>query len=107
MTLNKVSLHYNANCPDCVRQARRIVLLDWLRAINVRTDPSPLGDVPPGEIVVVKERKRRVYTGVYAIRMVCVRIPLLLPYRLLPYLPLVRDRVGKSKPGCNSDACEV
>ena len=107
MTLTKVSLHYNADCPDCVRQARRIVLLDWLRAIDVRTDPSPLGEVPAGEIVVVKERKRRVYTGVYAIRMVCVRIPLLYLYGFLLHLPCVRDRIGEAKPGRNGDACEV
>ncbi len=107
MTFMKVSLHYNANCPDCVRQAKRIVWLDWLRAIDVRTDRSPLGEVPAGEIVVVNERRRRVYTGVYATRMVCVRVPLLFLYGLILYLPYIRDRIGESQPGCNGDACEV
>ena len=103
----KVSLHYNANCPDCARQAKLTARLDWLRAIDVRTDRSPLGEVPAGEIVVVNKRRRRVYTGVYAIRMVSVRIPLLFLYGLLLYLPYIRDRIGESKPGCNGDACEV
>ncbi|MCY3629535.1 MAG: hypothetical protein OXG94_05915, partial [Bacteroidetes bacterium] len=73
----KVSLYYNPSCSDCVRQAKRTARLDWLRAIEMRTDRSPLGEVPVGEIVVVDEQRRRVYTGIYATRMVCLRIPLL------------------------------
>ena len=74
----RLSLHYNPSCPDCVRQAKRTARLDWLRAIEFRSDRSPLGEVPVGEIVVVDERtNRRVFTGVYATRMVCLRIPLL------------------------------
>ena len=71
------TLHYNPSCPDCVRQAKRTARLDWLRAIELRTDRSPLGEVPVGEIVIVDEHSCRVFTGVYAIRMVCLRIPLL------------------------------
>lgn len=103
----RVSLYHNPSCPDCVRQARRTARLDWFRAIEVRTDRSPLGEVPAGEIVVVDEERRRVYTGVYATRVVCVRIPLLILYGLLLYLPYIRDRIGETKPGCNGDACEV
>ncbi len=103
----KISLHYNPNCPDCARQAKRTARLDWLRTIDMRTDRSPLGEVPVGDIVVVDVQGRRVYTGVYAIRMVCLRIPLLFLYGLLLYVPHIRDRIGKAKPGCNGDACEV
>ncbi len=103
----KVSLYYNTGCPDCIRQAKRTARLDWFRAIDVRTDRSPLGEVAVGEIVVVDEQRRRVYTGVYAIRMVCLRIPLFFLYGLLLYVPRIRDRIGEAKPGCNGDACEV
>ena len=90
----RLSLHYNPSCPDCVRQAKRTAQLDWLRAIELRTDRSPLGEVPVGEIVVVDEQSRRVFTGVYATRIVCLRIPLLFLYGLLLFLPPIRKRVG-------------
>ena len=101
-----LALHYNANCPDCVHQAARTSRLDWLRAIDLRTDPSPLGEVPVGEIVVVDERAR-VFTGVYAKRKVCLRIPLYFAFGLALYVPLIRRFAGKSNLGCNGDACEV
>lgn len=103
----RLSLHYNANCPDCVRQAKRTARMDWLQAINLRTDISPAGAVPVGEIVVVDERNRRVFTGVYATRKVCLRVPAYFLYGLLLYLPPIRNLVGRSQPGCNGDACEV
>ena len=103
----RLSLHYNSSCPDCVRQAKRTTRLDWLRAIELRTDRSPLGDVPVGEIVVVDEQSRRVFTGVYAARVVCLRVPLLFLYGLVLYLAPIRNRVGGAKPECNGDACEV
>ena len=103
----KLSLYYNSSCPVCVRQAARTARLDWLRAIELRTDHSPLGEVPVGEIVVVDERSRRVFTGVHATRKVCLRIPLLFLYGLLLCIPPIRKLAGKSNPGCNGDACEV
>ena len=99
----RLSLHYNPSCPYCVRQAKRTARLDWLRAIELRTDHSPLGEVPVGEIVVVDEQSGRIFTGVYATRMVCLRVPLLFLYGLLLYLPPIRNRVGGAKPGCNGD----
>ena len=103
----KLSLHYNSSCPVCVRQAARTARLDWFRAIELRTDHSPLGEVPVGEIVVVDERNRLVFTGVYATRQVCLRIPLLCFYGFLLYIPPIRNLAGKSNPGRNGDACEV
>ena len=50
-------------------------------------DHSPLVEVPVGELVVVDERSRRVFTVVYAIRKVCLRTPLLFLYGLLLYIP--------------------
>ena len=101
-----LALHYNPNCPDCVRLAALTSRLDWLRAIDLRTDASPLGEVPAGEIVVVDERVR-VFTGVYAKRKVCLRIPLFFVYGLALYVPPIRRFAGRANPGCNGDACEA
>ena len=102
-----VTLHYNASCPDCARQASRTTRLDWFGRITLSTEPSPLGEVPVGEIVVVDRRRKRLFTGVFATRRVCMEVPLLLPLGLLLYLPPVRRIVGSRDPGCNGDACEV
>ena len=103
----KLSLHYNPGCPDCVRRAARTARLDWLRAIELRTTDSPLGEVPVGEIVVVDERHCRVFTGVYATCKLCLRVPLLLLFGLLLYIPPLRKLAGGSEPGCNGDTCEI
>ena len=103
----KLSLHYNSSCPVCVRRAARTARLDWCRAIEFRTDHSPLGEVPVGKIVVVDERSRRVFTGVYATRKVCLRIPLLFLYGLLLYISPIRNLAGKSKSGRNGEPCDV
>ena len=102
-----VSLFYNAKCPDCVRQARVTARLDWLGRVELRTDDSPLGAVPVGEIVVVEKRSGRAFTGVYATRKLCLQIPLFLLYGLALHLPPVRMMSGRNKQGCNGDACEI
>ena len=102
-----VSLYYNATCPDCVRQAKLTARMDWLGRVELRTDASPLGEVPVGEIVVVEKKSGRAFTGVYATRKVCLQVPLLFPYGLALYLPPVRALLGRGKQGCNGDACEI
>ena len=102
-----VSLFYNARCPDCVRQAKLTARMDWLGRVEFRTDDSPLGEVPVGEIVVVERESARAFTGVYAIRKVCLQVPIFFLYGLALYLPLIRVLFGKSKQGCNGDACEI
>ncbi len=102
-----ISLYYNPNCPDCARQAERTARLDWLRRVELRTDESPMGEVPVGEIVVVEERSSRAFTGIYATRKVCMQVPLLFPYGLALFLPPLRSITGRGKPGCNGDACEI
>ena len=86
-------------------RAARTAKLDWLGAIELRTDESPVGEVQPGEIVVVENH--RVFTGVYATRKVCLVTPLLFLYGLALYFPPLRNLVGGSKPGCNGDACKA
>ncbi len=105
--MTRFVLHYNSTCPDCVRQAERTSRLDWLGRIEPSTERSPLGEVPVGEIVVVDRRHSRVFTGVYAIRKVCLQIPLFFLYGLLLYLPFVQRAAAKGEPGCNGDACEI
>ena len=102
-----VTLYYNATCPDCVRQAKLTARMDWLGLVELRTDDSPLGEVPVGEIVVVEKESSRAFTGVYATRKVCLQVPLLFPYGLALYLPPVRALFGRGKQGCNGDACEI
>ena len=102
-----VSFFYNAKCPICVRQAKRTARMDWLGRVALRTDDSPLGAVPVGEIVVVEKRSGRAFTGVYATRKLCLLIPLFLLYGLALYLPPLRMMIGRDKQGCNGDACEI
>ena len=86
----KLSLHYNPSCPKCARQAKLTAGMDWLGRVELRTDASPLGDVPAGEIVVVDKRDGGTYAGVHATRKVCLQIPLFFLYGLLLYLSPVR-----------------
>ena len=104
---SSISLYYNRSCADCVLQAARTARLDWLDRVELRTDQSPLGEVPVGEIVVVEKRSDRAFTGIYPTRKVCMRIPLLFPYGLALFLPPIRDIAGRGKPGCNGEACHV
>ena len=102
-----VSLFYNPRCPDCVRQAKLTACMDWLGRVELRTDDSPLGEVPIGEIVVVEKQSSRAFTGVYATRKVCLQVPLFFLYGLALYLPPIRVLFGREKQGCNGDACEI
>ena len=81
--------------------------MDWLDRVELRTDLSPIGEVPAGEIVVVEIRTDRIFTGIYATRKVCLQVPLLVPFGLLLYLPPVLKIAGRRKMGCNGDACEI
>ncbi|MXX03564.1 MAG: hypothetical protein F4X08_04195 [Gemmatimonadetes bacterium] len=102
-----VRLYFNEHCPDCARKAARTDRMDWLDRVELRTDRSPIGEVPAGEIVVVENRTDRTFTGIYAARKVCLQVPLLVPFGLLLYLPPVLKIAGRRKMGCNGDACEI
>ncbi len=81
--------------------------MDWFRRVDLSTENSPLGETPVGEIVVVDRKSRKVFTGVYATRKLCLQVPAYFLYGFLLFLPPVRDKVGGEKPGCNGDACEI
>ena len=102
-----ILLFYNADCPRCARQAARTCRMDWLNRVETRTDESPLGEVPVGEIVVIDTDSRRVFTGALATRKVCLQIPLLLPLGFILYLPPILRMVGRDKIGCDGEVCEI
>lgn len=81
--------------------------MDWLGRIELRTDDSPLGEVPAGEIVVVDRPSGRWFTGIHATREVCLQIPLFFPYGLLLCIPPIRKIAGRGKQGFDGDACEI
>lgn len=101
-----VALYYNATCPDCARKAALTTRLDWLGRVRTSTEGSPIGTVPPGEIVVVDD-SAKVFTGIYATRAVCMQVPAYFVYGLVLYIPPLRKIFGRGKQGCNGDACEI
>ena len=102
-----IILYYNANCMDCVQLAKSTEKLDWFNRIELTTSESPQGEVPIGEIVVVEKNDNKFYTGVYATRKVCLQIPSYFLYGIALFIPFVRNIVGKNKPGCNGESCEI
>ncbi len=102
-----ITVFYNADCRDCARKAARTAKMDRRGRIEFSTDESPIGPVPPGEIVVVDVEGSRLFTGVYATRMICLQVPVLVLIGLALYLPPVRRLAGGRKQGCNGDSCEI
>ena len=80
-----VRLHYNPDCPVCARRAQRTARLDWLGRVELSTDDSPLGKVPPGEIVVVDRKSGRAFAGTRATARLCLQIPLFFAWGLVLY----------------------
>ena len=105
--MTNVTLYYNPNCSKCARLAKRTARLDWFGRVGFSTERSPLGEVPAGKIVVVDDRSNRIFTGIYATRIVCLQIPLFFLYGLLLCLSPIRRLVGKEEQGCNGNACEI
>lgn len=105
--MTAIDLYYNEDCADCARLARWTARFDWFGRVNLRTDESPIGPVPKGEIVVVDRRSGETFTGIYATRKVSLQVPAYFLYGLLLYVPPIRRLAAGSKPGCNGDACEV
>ena len=102
-----ITLHYNSTCGDCARKARQTAKLDWLNRIRISTEDSPFGEVPRGQIVVVDNATQKVYTGVYATRMICMQVPAYFLYGLALFIPPIRIIADKVNQRCNGDACQV
>ena len=69
--------------------------------------PEQVAQAGRSVIVVVDRRRKRLFTGVFAARRICMEVPLLLPLGLLLYIPPIRRIVGSRNPGCNGEACEL
>lgn len=102
-----ITLHYNPTCDKCTRKARQTAKLDWLSRVRLSTEASPIGEVPRGQIVVVANASQKVYTGVYATRMICMQVPAYFLYGLVLFIPPIRKIADKGQQGCNGDACEI
>ena len=102
-----ITLYYNAGCADCKRKAERTAKLDWLNRVKISTERSPMGHVPKGEIVVVDDATQKVYTGIFATRAICMRVPAYFLYGLALHIAPIRNTFAKGKPGCDGDACEI
>ena len=102
----RIALHYNADCNDCARRAKRTARLDWLGRIELTTKDSPLGAVSKGTIVVVDKGNKAVLTGIRATRKIRMQIPLYYLYGLLLHLLPSRVVARKEHRGCDGGACE-
>lgn len=102
-----ITLHYNSTCGDCARKAQQTAKLDWLNRVRISTEDSPIGEVPRGVIVVVEDETQKIYTGVYATRMICMQVPAYFLYGPALFIPVIRNIADKGKQGCNGDACEI
>ena len=102
-----ITLHYNSTCGDCARKAHQTAKLDWLNRVRISTEDSPIGEVPRGVIVVVEDETQKVYTGVYATRMICMQVPAYFLYGLVLFIPPIRNIADQGKQGCNGDACQI
>lgn len=98
-------LHYNDRCPDCVRLVGWNRRLDWLRRFERTTAPSALGIPEVGDIHITDHELGKIYSGIYAIEIVCKNIPAYWALALALKIPFVLRRMAKRKPGCNGASC--
>lgn len=100
-------MFYNADCPICVRKARRTARFDWFGRVELMTSGSPAGTVPAGEIVVVDRRREKLLTGIYATRTVCLHVPAFFVFGLLLQIPFVRKALDRQGDGCRGRICTL
>lgn len=88
---------YDGRCPLCQRSARSLRRLDWRRRLHFQ-DCRDAANLPPSavpldagrmleEMHLVTPDRRRVYAGFAVFRWMAWRIPVLLPFAWLLYLP--------------------
>jgi predicted DCC family thiol-disulfide oxidoreductase YuxK len=93
----KAVVLYDGQCPFCQRSVRSLKRLDWLHKLHFQ-DCRDTANLPPSEVpldparmleemhVVTPDRKR-VYAGYRAVRWIAWRIPVLLPFAWMMYIP--------------------
>ena len=102
-----ITLYYNADCSDCGpagQSNQEARLAQPHRILNPRFPHRPRS---PGQIVVADNSTDKVFTGIYATRMICLQVPAFALVGLALHIPPVRKFFGRNKPGCNGDACEI
>ena len=99
------TLYYHKDCPECAKQAAIDSKLDWLNRISVSTEIPPTGELEKGEIVLIS-KSGQVFTRGYAIRKICLNIPVYFLFGLVLYFPPFLKMASKGKAGCNGDSCE-
>ncbi len=85
--------YYDGECGFCRTIVRSLARLDWFRAIE--WVPFQMLDTPPpglswsdlGNAAYLRNGGGRLWRGFYALRMLCLRIPLLLPLIPLAWFP--------------------
>lgn len=105
--MSKIKLYYNSDCSDCVKLSMRTKSLDWLRNVELSTDTPATGELDAGEIAVYENKTKKWFTGIYAVRKVCMYVPAYFFYGLLLYIPPIKKITNKSKVGCNGDYCDI
>ncbi len=102
-----IILYYNPTCGNCARKAQRTSSLDWLNRVQVSAEDSSIGQVPPGEIVVLHNETQRVLTGIDATRMICLNIPAYWIYGIALSIPSIRRMFAKGNVRCDDDTCAI
>ena len=126
-TAGKAVVLYDGECPLCLKSVDLLKRLDWLRVLHCQnareTDRWPPSPVPLDEKRMLEEmhlvtpRRDAVYHGFKAFRWMAWRIPLLVAFAPLMYLPgvpaigqraylwIARNRYRLVP--CHSGVCEV
>ena len=79
---------------------------DWLNRIKISTDIPPTGELEKGEIVLISS-SGQAFTHGYALRKICLNIPLYFLVGLALFVPPLLKIASKGKSGCNGDSCEI
>jgi hypothetical protein len=106
-TVASIRLYRNPQCPKCARIARLHRRLDWLHRFEDSTDPSPLGPLRMGQIVVHDLRSNATLEGAKGFALLCRQIPAYWPMLPLLRIPAVRRCIERETSGCSGEACAL
>lgn len=104
--ISMYTLFYHKDCADCASQAATTSKLDWFNRIQISTEVPPTGELVKGEIVLVSN-DGLVFTRGYAIRKICLNIPLYFLWGIALFFPPLLKMASKGKAGCDGDSCDI
>ena len=105
--MNRIRLYRHPRCAKCARVARLHHRLDWLHRFEDSTDPSPLGPMRMGQIVVQDMRSGATLAGAKGFALLCRQIPAYWPMLPMLRIPAVRRYVERETGGCGDEACNL